>query len=166
MTHHNINSDIDNSSLIFKITPCWLHNFIKVTRLDRFTGSCLLLMPLYWAMFLFGSIDMFFILQLVLVTISGVAMRSAGCIINDLFDINFDKQVERTSIRPIASGQVSIFMAVLYLVLTLAFGSLALNFMPISAIKVALYSVPLIIIYPLMKRWSYYPQVILGFVFS
>ena len=93
-------------------------------------------------------------------------MRSAGCIVNDILDKEFDKKVSRTKDRPIASGQISVKLGIIY-VLVLCFGALLvlLNFNTIT-IMLALGSMPLAFTYPLMKRFTYWPQLFLGITFN
>ena len=93
-------------------------------------------------------------------------MRSAGCIVNDILDQKFDKKVSRTKDRPIASGQISVKLSIVY-VLVLCFSALLvlLNFNTITII-LALGSMPLAFTYPLMKRFTYWPQLFLGLTFN
>ena len=93
-------------------------------------------------------------------------MRSAGCIVNDILDKEFDKKVSRTKDRPIASGKTSVKLALVY-VLILCFCALLvlLNFNTIT-ILLALGSMPLAFTYPLMKRFTYWPQLFLGVTFN
>ena len=93
-------------------------------------------------------------------------MRSAGCIINDIIDRNIDKSIKRTRSRPLASNAISLLEAILLLIIFLLLGlSILLQFNS-SAILVGLLSMPFVIIYPLMKRITYWPQIFLGFAFS
>ena len=93
-------------------------------------------------------------------------MRSAGCIVNDIADKEFDKKVERTKNRPLASNKISIKLAIFYTIIlcTLAFLVL-INFNNLTII-LALGSMPLAFTYPLMKRFTYWPQLFLGITFN
>ncbi len=93
-------------------------------------------------------------------------MRSAGCIVNDIIDRNFDKEVERTKDRPIASGKISVKLGIIYssILCLLAFFVL-INFNNLT-IFLALASMPLAFTYPLMKRYTYWPQLFLGITFN
>ena len=93
-------------------------------------------------------------------------MRSAGCIINDLIDINIDKKIERTSARPLTSNDISIREAFFLLSFLLLLSLIILLQFKIQSILIGLASVPLIIIYPFMKRYTYWPQFFLGLIFS
>jgi len=93
-------------------------------------------------------------------------MRSAGCIVNDISDKEFDKKVSRTRNRPIASNQVSIKLGIFYtLILCLLAFLVLINFNNLT-IMLALGSMPLAFTYPLMKRFTYWPQLFLGITFN
>ena len=95
-----------------------------------------------------------------------ILMRSAGCIVNDIVDKNFDKKVKRTKNRPIASGKVSTKLGVIYSVVLCVLAFIVLiNFNPFTIIM-ALISMPLAFTYPLMKRITYWPQLFLGITFN
>ena len=93
-------------------------------------------------------------------------MRSAGCIVNDIADKNFDKKVERTKNRPIASEKVSVRIAILYVLILCALALLVLINFNHFTILMALISMPLAFTYPLMKRFTYWPQLFLGITFN
>ena len=95
-----------------------------------------------------------------------ILMRSAGCIVNDIADKNFDKKVERTKNRPIASGKVSIKLASAYALLLCGIAFLVLINFNDFVILMALISMPLAFTYPLMKRITYWPQLFLGITFN
>src|SRR6056300_715689 len=119
-----------------------LNLFIELTRLKRPIG--------YMLLFFLGS----------------VLMRSAGCIVNDISDKEFDKKVSRTKNRPIASNQVSIKLGIFYtLILCLLALLVLINFNNLT-ILLALGSMPLAFTYPLMKRFTYWPQLFLGITFN
>ena len=93
-------------------------------------------------------------------------MRSAGCIVNDITDKKFDQKVERTKNRPIASGKISTNLALLYtLILCLCAFLVLINF-NLLIIILALASMPLAFLYPLIKRFTYWPQLFLGITFN
>ena len=93
-------------------------------------------------------------------------MRSAGCIVNDILDRNFDKEVQRTKDRPIASGKVSVKLGIIYSLFLCAIAFLVLiNFNNLT-IFLALASMPFAFTYPLMKRYTYWPQLFLGLTFN
>ena len=93
-------------------------------------------------------------------------MRSAGCIVNDIVDRKFDKKVERTKNRPIASGRVSVSLATIYAISLCFLAFLVLLNFNYFTIFMALISMPLAFTYPLMKRITYWPQLFLGITFN
>ena len=101
---------------------------------------------------------------LTLFFLGSVLMRSAGCIVNDILDREFDKRVERTKDRPLASGKISLKLALIYaLILCLIAFVVLLNF-NLFTIILALGSMPLAFTYPLMKRYTYWPQLFLSLI--
>ena len=87
-------------------------------------------------------------------------MRSSGCIVNDILDKEFDKKVFRTKNRPIASNQISITLAIFYVIVLCFFAFLVLLNFNTYTIILALGSMPLAFTYPLMKRFTYWPPII------
>ena len=143
--------------------------FIELTRLKKPIGYMLLFWPCAWGLTLaydFSKDLINYYFYLILFFLGAVLMRSAGCIVNDILDKEFDKKVIRTKNRPIASGQISIKLGIVY-VLVLCFCALfvLLNFNTFTII-LALGSMPLAFIYPLMKRFTYWPQLFLGITFN
>ena len=98
--------------------------------------------------------------------LGSILMRSAGCIMNDIFDRKFDKKVSRTKNRPIASGKISVKLALIYVVTLCLLALLVLIIFNSLSIILALGSMPLAFTYPLMKRYTYWPQLFLGFTFN
>ncbi|MDC0352880.1 4-hydroxybenzoate octaprenyltransferase [Candidatus Pelagibacter sp.] len=143
--------------------------FIELTRLGKPIGYMLLFWPCAWGLTLaydFSSNLSNYFFYLILFFLGAVLMRSAGCIVNDILDKEFDKKVSRTKDRPIASGQISVKLSIIY-VLVLCFCALLvlLNFNTIT-IMLALGSMPFAFTYPLMKRFTYWPQLFLGITFN
>ena len=93
-------------------------------------------------------------------------MRSAGCIVNDILDRKFDKKVSRTKNRPIASGKISVHLGFFYAITLCLFAFLVLINFNYFTIIMALGSMPLAFTYPLMKRYTYWPQLFLGITFN
>ena len=143
--------------------------FIDLTRLKKPIGYMLLFWPCAWGLtfaYDFSNNLNNYFFYLLLFFLGSVLMRSAGCIVNDILDKEFDKKVFRTKDRPIASGKTSIKLGVIY-VFILCFCALLvlLNFNTITII-LALGSMPLAFTYPLMKRFTYWPQLFLGITFN
>ena len=143
--------------------------FLELTRLKKPIGYMLLFWPCAWGLTIaydFQQDFEKFIFYLVLFFLGSVLMRSAGCIVNDIVDKDFDKSVERTKYRPIASGKISIKLAIIYtIVLCLLAFIILINFNFIT-ILLAIASMPLAFTYPLMKRFTYWPQLFLGITFN
>ena len=143
--------------------------FIELTRLKRPIGFMLLFWPCLWGLTLvydFQSSLFNYFFYSALFLSGSILMRSAGCIVNDIADKNFDKNVERTKKRPIASGKVSVQLASVYALILCGIAFLVLiNFNKLT-ILMALISMPLAFTYPLMKRITYWPQLFLGITFN
>ena len=143
--------------------------FIELTRLDRPIGYMLLFWPCLWGLTIaydFNSeLEIFYFYSL-LFLLGSMLMRSAGCIVNDIVDKNFDKKVERTKNRPIASGKVSVKLATIYSFILCGLAFLVLINFNKFTILMALLSMPLAFTYPLMKRFTYWPQLFLGITFN
>ena len=143
--------------------------FIELTRLKKPIGFMLLFWPCIWGLTIVYDFDSnlfnyFFFASLFFA--GSILMRSAGCIVNDIVDRNFDKKVERTKNRPIASGKVSINLAVFYSCILCILAFLVLINFNYYTILMALISMPLAFTYPLMKRITYWPQLFLGITFN
>ena len=142
---------------------------IQLTRIDKPIGFMLLFWPCIWGLTLAYDFNLslkIFIFYGALFFLGSVLMRSAGCIVNDISDKNFDKQVERTKNRPIASGKISIRSATIYAIVLCAIAFLVLINFNKFTILMALISMPLAFTYPLMKRFTYWPQLFLGITFN
>jgi len=146
-----------------------LNLFIELIRIKKPIGFMLLFWPCAWGLTIAynfeNNTDLYFF-YLILFLLGSILMRSAGCIVNDIFDKDFDKKVTRTKNRPIASGKISIKLALFYsCILCLVALSVLLNFNYFTII-LALGSMPLAFTYPLMKRYTYWPQLFLGITFN
>ena len=146
-----------------------LNLFIELTRLKKPIGYMLLFWPCAWGLTLgydFENNHNLYFFYLLLFFLGSVLMRSAGCIINDISDKEFDKKVSRTKNRPIASGKISIILGLLYAaILCLSALIILINFNKLTII-LAFCSMPLAFTYPLMKRFTYWPQLFLGITFN
>ena len=146
-----------------------LNLFIELIRIKKPIGYMLLFWPCAWGLTLaydFSNNLKLYLFYLMLFFFGAVLMRSAGCIVNDIFDRKFDAKVSRTKNRPIASGKVSVITAIIYsVVLCLLALTVLLNFNQFT-ILIALGSMPLAFSYPLMKRFTYWPQLFLGITFN
>ena len=146
-----------------------LNLFIELTRLNKPIGYMLLFWPCLWGLTLaynFNNEIYIYIKYLIFFLIGSILMRSAGCIVNDIADRKFDKKVERTKNRPIASGKVTINLAILYTLILCFVALIVLINFNLLTIVLALASMPLAFTYPLMKRFTYWPQFFLGITFN
>ena len=143
--------------------------FIELTRLKKPIGYMLLFWPCAWGLSIgydfSNNLDTYFF-YLTLFFLGSVFMRSAGCIVNDILDKNFDNRVSRTKNRPIASGKISIQIGILYAAILCILAFLVLINFNYFTIILALGSMPLAFTYPLMKRYTYWPQLFLGITFN
>ncbi len=146
-----------------------LNLFIELTRLKKPIGFMLLFWPCAWGLTLaydFSSNLSTYFFYMILFFLGAVLMRSAGCIVNDILDKEFDAKVFRTKDRPIASGKISVKIAIIYsLILCFLAFIILLNFNYFTII-LALGSMPFAFSYPLMKRITYWPQLFLGVTFN
>ncbi len=143
--------------------------FIELTRFNKPIGYMLLFWPCLWGLTIaynFNSDLEIFYFYSFLFLMGSILMRSAGCIVNDIVDKNFDKKVERTKNRPIASGKVSVNLAIIYSIGLCGLAFLVLINFNKFTILMALLSMPLAFTYPLMKRFTYWPQLFLGITFN
>ena len=150
------------------LAPAITRPYLRLARLDRPIGSWLLLMACWWsvglaAMRLDHSASL---LHIVLFFIGAFAMRGAGCTWNDLVDRDLDTKVERTRSRPIPSKQVTVAQATLFMLAQALIGLLVLIQFNRFTILTGLASLLVVVIYPFMKRITYWPQIVLGLAFS
>jgi 4-hydroxybenzoate polyprenyltransferase len=140
-------------------------HYLHLVRFYQPVGTLLLLFPCWWGG-LAATKEGINLSLLALFGVGAFAMRGAGCIVNDMWDRKIDAQVERTKHRPLASGAVSMREATLLLLILLSVGASVLVSLPPVVWKIALYSLPLVVLYPLMKRFFPLPQLFLGLTFN
>lgn len=163
--------DTVEQNWVNKMSPDFAWGYLQLMRADRPIGTWLLLWPCLWSIMLsnhyYGNPDILPIVSLMIIFIIGAfVMRGAGCVVNDLWDREADAMVERTKGRPLPSGRVSIFGALIFLGALCLIGLIVLLQLNLFTIYVGLFSLILIVIYPLMKRITYWPQLMLGFTFN
>ena len=155
-------------NIIFKYLPAEIIPYIKLSRFDRPIGIWLLMLPAWWSI----SISLSFenetkgIILYVYFFLGALVMRGAGCTFNDLIDMKLDSEVKRTSNRPLPSGEVTIFQALLWLIFQSLVGFLILIQFNSQTIFFGLFSLLLVAIYPFMKRITWWPQFFLGLAFN
>jgi len=143
--------------------------FIELARLKKPIGYMLLFWPCAWGLTLaynFNGEKITYIFYIILFLLGAILMRSAGCIVNDIADKEFDKKVLRTKNRPIALGKISVIRGLVYTVILCLLAFIVLIQFNFLTIALALLSMPLAFTYPLMKRYTYWPQLFLGITFN
>ena len=169
-SHHSTEVSAKASDIhiggLWGILPEVCHPYVAVMRLDRPIGWWLLLLPSWWAILASADDAGRALWLMLLFMIGAIVMRAAGCIINDLWDRDIDKKVARTALRPLASGKIAIWQAVVLLLVLGLIGLAILLQLPLIAWLVGVASLPFIACYPLFKRITYWPQIILGLTFS
>jgi 4-hydroxybenzoate polyprenyltransferase len=158
-------SDIRQTDWVGRFLPVWSRPFARLARLDRPIGTWLLLFPGWWGVALAGPSwpDP---MLLLLFAIGAIAMRGAGCTLNDIADRRYDAQVARTRLRPLPSGAVSVRQAAIFLLLQLTVGAAVLFSLNRTSILLGIAVLGLIGTYPFMKRITYWPQIFLGLNFN
>lgn len=156
-----------NDTWVDRHAPASIKPYLKLIRIDRPIGTMLLLWPCWWSIAIaapHGTVP-----DLALMAtfgIGAVVMRGAGCTINDLWDKDFDAQVARTKSRPLASGTLTPFQAITFLGAQLSVGLAVLLSLNNYSIVLGAASLGVVIVYPLMKRFTYWPQLVLGVAFN
>tara|TARA_B100000963_G_scaffold172701_1_gene150226 strand:- start:18469 stop:19329 length:861 start_codon:yes stop_codon:yes gene_type:complete len=143
--------------------------FIDLTRLNKPIGFMLLFWPCSWGLAYAYNINQntkTFVYYLLLFFIGSVLMRSAGCIFNDIVDKDFDKKVQRTKKRPIASGIISVRQSIFYIIILCLTAFIVLLQFNLLTIYLGMGSMLLAFTYPFMKRITYWPQLFLGLTFN
>lgn len=164
-------TDIQASTWFDRVLPKATRPYTRLMRLDRPIGAYLLFIPGLWAVLLAAIMNpdtstTRVAMVIGLLFVGSFVMRGAGCVINDMWDRDLDRQVERTRGRPLASGAVSMVQAGLFLAALLTVGMLILLQMKTLGIVLGLISIVPVILYPLAKRVTDYPQAVLGLTFN
>jgi 4-hydroxybenzoate polyprenyltransferase len=137
----------------------------RLMRFDKPIGILLLLWPTWWALLLAGNGQPSLKNSLIF-TAGVVLMRAAGCVMNDIADRDFDPHVERTRLRPLASGELGLSQAISAFVILMSFAFLLVLLTTILTIKLAFVGAALASTYPFFKRFTHFPQVVLGIAFG
>ena len=175
-----VDDDLSFARRFRDVVPVSIRSVINLLRFDRPNGIWLLLFPCWWSMSLGlrslggGSIPEqsqtingeTILSMAALFAIGAVLMRGAGCIVNDIFDRNIDRCVERTQGRPLACGALSLTNAVVCVGIVMLLSFCVLLQFNLITISIALLSIPMFVIYPLMKRITHWPQAWLGLTFG
>lgn len=143
-----------------------MSKYLRLLRLNQPTGVALLFLPCLWGLAIAKADFSQWIKLFIVFGLGSIIMRGAGCIINDLIDIDIDAQVARTKTRPLASKEVSKMEAYVLLIILLMLGLYILTFLNALAALISIGSMLLVVLYPFMKRITYWPQLFLGVTFN
>jgi 4-hydroxybenzoate polyprenyltransferase len=161
--------DAGAGNLVDQFAPSLLLPYLKLARADRPIGFLLLALPCFWSISLASrSLDEPYPdpWLLLLFAVGAIVMRAAGCTYNDLIDRDIDAQVARTRLRPLPSGQVTLRAATLFMLALSLIGLLVLLNFNGTTIQLGLCVLPIVALYPFVKRFSYWPQAVLGLAFN
>ncbi len=152
--------------MLDKFIPIKFFYFLDLIRFNKPIGFLLLMWPCWFGLAYSNKYYYDLIYLYFLFFVGSFLMRSVGCIINDIIDIKIDKQVKRTYNRPLASNKINILSAYIFVCVLLFLSFIVLIQFSILSIIIGLCSLPIIVLYPLMKRITYWPQLFLGIAFS
>ena len=141
-------------------------NLLILGRYNNPVGAFLLMWPCYWGALSNSNLNYSLLQCLILFTLGSFVMRGAGCCINDIFDRDFDRKIKRTKKRPLASGSLNVIESIIFTLFQLLLGLIILLQFETNVIILSLMIMPLVLTYPLFKRFTYFPQIILGLAFN
>ncbi|MBF0889932.1 4-hydroxybenzoate octaprenyltransferase [Gluconobacter sp. LMG 1744] len=166
MSQTRAHTDIDLSGRIARLPEPW-RSYALLARLDRPVGTWLLLLPSVWGLFLApGASLQTRLIDTALFAFGSLVMRSAGCVVNDIWDRDIDAKVARTAGRPLASGVLSLKQGLLLLAMLLLMGLGVLVCLPPVCWALAPLALLLVALYPAAKRVTWWPQLVMGFTFG
>lgn len=160
-------TDINRQHWSLRYLPAWARPYGRLARWDRPIGIWLLMLPCWWSAALGAAPDWLRLAGwMALFLLGATAARGAGCTWNDIVDRKVDAQVERTRSRPLPAGEVKLRNALIWMVLQALVGAVVLFKLNKFAGAVTLLSLVLVAVYPTMKRFTYWPQFVLGLAFN
>jgi 4-hydroxybenzoate polyprenyltransferase len=162
-------ADARPTNFVDRFAPAALLPYLRLARADRPTGFWLLALPCFWSVALASrsiGADYPDPWLIALFAVGAIVMRAAGCTYNDIVDKDIDVQVARTQGRPLPSGQVSEKSATIFMVVLCLVGFAVLLSFNTATIWLGLAVVPIVALYPLVKRYSHWPQAVLGLAFN
>lgn len=158
-------SDMNANDWVAKWLPNSWGPYARICRLDRPVGTWLTLLPCLAAL-VQAADGIPTLFRLFIFSLGALLMRGVGCTFNDIFDRNFDSKVERTRHRPLTSGQITLTKALVFVFAQLVVCALLLFAINPYSRWLAVALVPIVIVYPLCKRFTYWPQIVLGIGFN
>lgn len=162
-------ADAPTGNWVDTYAPAAWRPYLRLARIDRPIGTWLLLFPCWWSLTLAEvSVGRPYpnVWMLTLFAIGAIVMRGAGCAYNDYVDREYDARVQRTASRPIPSGQVTPEAALIFAITLAMIGFLVLIWFNFFTIILGIASLALVAVYPFMKRYTYWPQAVLGLAFN
>ena len=141
-------------------------NLLILGRYNNPVGAFLLMWPCYWGALSNFSLNAILLQCLIFFNLGSILMRGAGCCINYIFDRDFDRKITRTKKRPLASGSLNVIESIIFTLFQLLLGLIILLQFETNVIILSLMIMPLVLTYPLFKRFTYFPQIILGLAFN
>ncbi len=160
-----LHTDIAAGGWVARLPPGW-RPYALLARLDRPIGVWLLFLPGLWGILLAGAPAAQSAWLILLFALGSLAMRSAGCVVNDLWDRDIDRLVARTAARPLASGALRAGQALVFLAVLLTAGLAVLLQLNVLSQILGVGSLLLVGLYPLAKRVTWWPQLVMGFTFG
>ena len=151
---------------MFKKLKRKINILLVLGRYNYPTGAFLLMWPCFWGVLYNPNLSGNYLFTLILLFIGSFVMRGAGCCINDFFDKDLDKKIKRTRNRPLAKNLIGNFDVLCFIVFQLTLGLLVLINFDAKVIFFGLFIFPLVVVYPLFKRVTNFPQIILGLIFN
>ena len=158
-------TDIVSGGWVSRLPPTW-RPYALLLRLDRPIGAWLLFLPGLWGLLLSGAPAGRTAWLVALFAVGSIVMRGAGCVVNDMWDRDLDRLVARTAARPLASGALRMRQAAMLLAALLVAGLLVLLQLPPLCWALGVGSLVLVGLYPLAKRVTWWPQLVMGFTFG
>jgi 4-hydroxybenzoate polyprenyltransferase len=158
-------TDIDRSGWVGCLPQSWVP-YVLLARLDRIIGAWLLFLPGLWSLLLARQPLGQTVWLVTLFGLGSVMMRAAGCVVNDMWDRDLDRRVSRTAGRPLAAGMIRMRHATYFLGALLLASLLILLQLNLTAEALGVASLGLVASYPLAKRFTWWPQLMLGFTFG
>jgi 4-hydroxybenzoate polyprenyltransferase len=160
-----VHTDIRRDGLVARLPEAW-RPYALLARVDRPIGVWLLFLPGAWGILLARANAWDSARLILLFAVGSVAMRSAGCVVNDLWDRDIDRRVARTAGRPLASGALRARHALAFVAVLLAAALAVLLQLNRTAQALGVASLALVALYPLAKRITWWPQLVMGFTFG
>jgi 4-hydroxybenzoate polyprenyltransferase len=162
-------ADAEGENLVDRYAPKAVAPYLRLARADRPIGFSLLALPCFWSVSLAARSlgEAYPDLKLLLLFLLGaIVMRGAGCTYNDIVDRDIDSKVARTRTRPLPSGQITIRAAVVFMVMLCLIGLAVLLCLNRFSVWLGLGVLPIVALYPFVKRISHWPQAVLGLAFN